>query len=1008
MATANEIDYKKFILNIPSIIAGLHQSGIDECQNTLNAPPLKEAECRLTNSAMEGEGAEAKLNAAGEQIIYVIAAKPEKIEDDAAFKTACCKAIQEYVRKFVGPDLEKEVTEGILMPLEGSVKNGNTSSDDKTNSESKDESSSDNASPESSNSKDANAGDNSSEQSQTTNESTIQVKTFAQFILESTGINILNEADDSTAENNPEQPPSTENSNSEIDQPSSDNKDSSQTTTSSDSSNKIVGWYVGYKLIAKGIKEHSFINSVKNVAKNIFDELTITPAGIFGTGQSFTGKDIRKAIHDFSKIDPEKLKRNIQVQFTKSPYKGHFNTEPRVDIVDKNIIFREVRSYLNREQLKMFKLKDKKLSNVIQIEVQENDPRKPFLNSRKIADIVRSSISFFRIFKKINLTSDKVIHIRNYIKKTNVDDKVAKDEKSILGRDQIAAILEKGTIKQIYDKLINIFTGSGKSLDKLPSFSKSALIKHAVDIWQDFSKKHKRKELEDDPALARVNDLDQIKAYFKDFIDPYYKFCRDYNINHESTLRESRYCFENSFTLYTKEKVICSLIESLFESGLNESDEDSKSLNDLKDQFLKNVKESFKAEKTPRNLCDTITNVYDWMTHNKVSDPDLDDTNYTHAMAVLFSHKYQMTESIDHELFKMLFESDDSYEFPTSEQIFNKIFKPVLDFGNITDYSNIEIRKSDRELKDLGESLIVEADSIEDICKKISDAISNRIREEISTTKSKSLILTQLNTKFCGEQQQVLDYLNNKIGLADQKLIDCIKSKKYSVVLSIKVSDDSHQGTMDNEYITDKAMKQLVFPKVFKNLKPDEYTVASAEGLSTKQEYNKTNKKANIRVFVAAFDDIWNADPDKEPTKTSSQKAQAYVVQFNLNESDDDKTAEIVVTFKAPTDPTKPAENLKEIKVSKGKPGNIEEPKPAEYEKPDFKFVKWDPNPQELTENGEVVAQYEQSEVKGPDDEIESPEDDSESKDSGADLYLIPMEGLEDFNDSGSDGNEDA
>jgi hypothetical protein len=51
---------------------------------------------------------------------------------------------------------------------------------------------------------------------------------------------------------------------------------------------------------------------MKKFAATLFDDLKITADGIFGSGQSFTVGDVKKAVGDlFGSVDPDDLKYNI-------------------------------------------------------------------------------------------------------------------------------------------------------------------------------------------------------------------------------------------------------------------------------------------------------------------------------------------------------------------------------------------------------------------------------------------------------------------------------------------------------------------------------------------------------------------------------------------------------------------------------------------------------------------------------------------------------------------------
>ena len=94
-------------LSIPTIIAALHQTALAHS----NAASKN---ATITNSALEGDGKDAKLASAGEHIISVI---PN--EGGVLQKADAIALLSEYVQWFVGPDLKKKVNDSTVKSLTG-------------------------------------------------------------------------------------------------------------------------------------------------------------------------------------------------------------------------------------------------------------------------------------------------------------------------------------------------------------------------------------------------------------------------------------------------------------------------------------------------------------------------------------------------------------------------------------------------------------------------------------------------------------------------------------------------------------------------------------------------------------------------------------------------------------------------------------------------------------------------------------------------------------------------
>lgn len=80
------------------------------------------------------------------------------------------------------------------------------------------------------------------------------------------------------------------------------------------------GYFITYEMSVPGIPNQSLDKSMKKSAFSLFDDLKITPHGIFGSGSSFTVKDVKKTVKNLlglGGVDPSKLTSDIKSNFEK-------------------------------------------------------------------------------------------------------------------------------------------------------------------------------------------------------------------------------------------------------------------------------------------------------------------------------------------------------------------------------------------------------------------------------------------------------------------------------------------------------------------------------------------------------------------------------------------------------------------------------------------------------------------------------------------------------------------
>ena len=452
-------------LSIPTIIAALHQTALAHS----NAASKN---ATITNSALEGDGKDAKLASAGEHIISVI---PN--EGGVLQKADAIALLSEYVQWFVGPDLKKKVNDSTVKSLTeapGSEKN-----------ESK------------------------------------RFMSFGKFLMLEAEEDDLAAADELfSGEEGGEEDKSTEGNKEEDKKPEEDKKDGEPEDKDGSKKGEVdetkeskTGYYIAYNLKVEGLPQTALKDAMKKFAKTLFDDMKITASGLFGGGDSFTVKDVKDAVNDiFGPIDPDDLKDKVKKEIdTKYP-------DQKVDelsIRDKTSLISDLGKNIDAAQKQKISSADYSLW----IKVNEYSPTKPIFNTRIIADIVQSSITgLFKKFKN-KITKNDVIFIEDYAD-------IHSDTKSLEQLNRSVPTPQELT-KLMLARNMNVakmWAQIEKDLDKIAKnkqIKNSVLASGCVKIWEEWKKNHK-----DDPEAVSSDPMDRttIQKYFQPFIDKYTKF----------------------------------------------------------------------------------------------------------------------------------------------------------------------------------------------------------------------------------------------------------------------------------------------------------------------------------------------------------------------------------------------------------------------------------------------------------------------------------------------------
>lgn len=458
-------------LSIPTIIAALHQTALAHS----NAASKN---ATITNSALEGDGKDAKLASAGEHIISVIP------NDGGVLQKADAIALlSEYVQWFVGPDLKKKVNDSTVKSLTeapGSKKN-----------ESK------------------------------------KFMSFGKFLMLEAEEDDLAAADELfSGEEGGEEDKSDEGEKKEEDKkPEEDKKDGEPEDEDGSKEGEVdetkeskTGYYIAYNLKVEGLPQTALKDSMKKFAKTFFDGVKISGTGLFGGGYSFTVKDIKDAVNDiFGPIDPNDLVDKVEKEINniRNP-----NTDTaQVQVRDKTTLISDLGKNIDAAQKQKISSADYSLW----IKLQEYDPKKAIFNPRIVADIVQSSIKgLFKKFKN-KITKNDVIYIEDYADIHDDTKSLEQLNKSVPTPQEFTKLMLARNMN-----VAKVWAQIEKDLDaiaKNKQIKNSVLASGCVKIWEEWKKNRK-----DDPEALSSDPMDRttIQKYFQPFIDEYTKF---YNKN---------------------------------------------------------------------------------------------------------------------------------------------------------------------------------------------------------------------------------------------------------------------------------------------------------------------------------------------------------------------------------------------------------------------------------------------------------------------------------------------
>ena len=488
-------------LSIPTIVSALHQTAISKSD-------AKSKGARITNSAIEEKDGKGKIKSAGEHIVSVLPIDEKKPIE----KKVAVELLKTYVQWFVGPDLASKINDSTVKSLTEAPGYEDTSKKPEEKKEEKPEEK-----------KKEKTGDEFND-AEGFNESK-KFMSFKQFLKEADEFSDakgLNDPDDEKTE----EPKDEFNSSEGLEDDEDKKTDEKQNDEAKQSK---IGYYVPYSLKIEGLPQVALKDAMKKFVKTFFDDVTIKASGLFGGGDSFTVKDIKKSLRNvFGPIDPDELVNSIQNRIEKM----YPNTNrPSVSVQDKTTLISDLGKQIDGTQKKMINTADYSLF----IKVNEDDPKKPILNTRVVADIVTSSIKgLFKKFKN-KITKNDVIFIKGY-KDIHEDPK------------KIRALYAAVPIPDDIYKAMNTtdankaFSNIEKLLNKIQKDPQRKNVNRALKCslaWENFKKK--TEENNDTPEKReKIVKPDEIKKYFESFIKAYkeaYEKSQDKSI--DNALNES-------------------------------------------------------------------------------------------------------------------------------------------------------------------------------------------------------------------------------------------------------------------------------------------------------------------------------------------------------------------------------------------------------------------------------------------------------------------------------------
>ena len=345
------------------------------------------SECKIQNSAIEGEGKNANFHGAGSHIIAALPLKGDEISDVTA-----AECLKKYVSWFNGPDVANKITKDTIWPLE----------------------------------------DNNATDASEKNESVVFIPSFSQFLTE--------ESEDNSSSATETNSPDTSSEKSE--KYKTQHKDRKTATTDAKKEKTAKGFYITYKIAIEGKKESPLSDALKGFGAGLIKGL-----GIQGFSWKTGAKGKEHTIGDFldsldkvfGKIDPTELK----TRFTKNAQAKYPQTRATdVSYYDQKTILQYLKDKLDTKQKQKVKSADYSLC----YKVEANDKSKKLINTTVVADCITRSIKgLFKKFKNA-VKPDDVILVNDY-SESDKDDKKAEKKLEVNKNDSKSVTTDNMKLK---------------------------------------------------------------------------------------------------------------------------------------------------------------------------------------------------------------------------------------------------------------------------------------------------------------------------------------------------------------------------------------------------------------------------------------------------------------------------------------------------------------------------------------------------------------------------------